>query len=230
MAYKILQSPAEMVRGVIFDMDGVILDTEKLYARFWQEAAVALGYPMTREQALGMRSLNRQAGQAQLERYFGAGVSHAQLRQKRIALMDRYIAAHGVAPMPGAAQALSFLHGHGVAVGLATSSPMERVERYLRPAGLWEQFDVLCSGYDVPNGKPAPDIYRKAADMLGLAPSQCLAVEDSPAGILSAYRAGCLPVFIPDQDEAGEDTLSMLFAHADTLGDLVALLERESVL
>lgn len=210
-------------------MDGVILDTEKLYARFWQEAAIALGYPMTRQQALGMRSLNRQAGQAQLERYFGAGVSHAKLREKRIELMDRYIAEHGVSAMPDAARVLRFLRQRGVLTAIATSSPMERVERYLRPLGLSELFDALCSGYDVPNGKPAPDIYLKAACALKLPPTQCLAVEDSPAGILSAHRAGCLPIFIPDQDEADEATTSLLFAHADRLSDLIELWEALSL-
>ncbi len=83
---------AGKIRGVLFDMDGVVLDTEKLYARFWREAAVSLGYPMTHEQALGMRSLSRVAGQAKLERYFGPGISIETVRAERLALLARYIA------------------------------------------------------------------------------------------------------------------------------------------
>ena len=91
MAYMVYRREEKPVAGVIFDMDGVLLDTEKLYARFWREAAVALGYPMTHQQALGMRSLNGQAGQAKLESYFGPGISRSQVRHKRIELMDAYI-------------------------------------------------------------------------------------------------------------------------------------------
>lgn len=227
MAYRLFGPAGKPVQGVIFDMDGVILDTEKLYARFWQEAAVALGYPMTRQQALGMRSLNRQAGQAQLEKYFGPGISHPQVRQKRMELMDAFIEENGVTLLPGVREGLAYLKQQGIAAAIATSSPMERVERYLGPLGLLGEFDALCSGYDVPRGKPAPDIYLKAADMIGLPPECCFAVEDSPAGILSAYRAGCLPVFVPDQDEADEDTKKLLHAHADSLMDLIELFKEE---
>ena len=76
----------------------------------------------------------------------------------------------------------------------------------------------------MPRGKPEPDIYLRGAAELGLPPETCLALEDSPAGILSAYRAGCLPVLIPDQDTPGQDTLSLLYAKADTLTDVISLL------
>ena len=97
------------VKGVLFDMDGVVLDTEKLYCRFWMEAAHALGYPMTVEQALGMRSLNAQAGQKKLESYFGPGVSREIMKDKRIALMDAYVNVHGVDPKPGISELLDEL-------------------------------------------------------------------------------------------------------------------------
>ena len=74
------------IRGVLFDMDGVILDSEKLFTRFWMEAAQQLGYPLTLEKALGMRSLNRDAGQRKLEEYFGPGVSYVQIRNLRVKL------------------------------------------------------------------------------------------------------------------------------------------------
>ena len=88
-----------------------------------------------------------------------------------------------------------------------------------------DAFDELCSGYEVPNGKPAPDIYLYAAGRLGLKPEECLALEDSPAGIESACRAGCLPVMIPDQDQPRERLLPMLYAKADSLTDVIDLLK-----
>lgn len=212
------------IQGVLFDMDGVVLDTEKLYCRFWVEAANALGYPMTVDQALGMRSLNAQAGQAKLESYFGPGVSREAMKQKRVELMDAYVSVYGVDPKPGIAELLKELKCRGIRTAITTSSPMERVRRYLQPLGLLEQFDCLCSGHDVPRGKPEPDIYLHGAACVGLAPDECLAIEDSHAGVLSASRAGCMTVLIPDLDEPASETLKPLYACCEKLTDILALL------
>lgn len=212
------------VKGVLFDMDGVILDTEKLYARFWAEAAQALGYPMTYEQALGMRSLNAQAGQAKLESYFGPGVSRPAMRDKRVELMDAYVEIHGVDLKPGIVPLLDALEAKGIPCAITTSSPLERVEKYLRPHGILHRFGKICTGYEVKRGKPAPDIYLYGAESLGLQAQDCLAVEDSPAGIQSAFDAGCMAVLVPDLDSATEEMKQMLFAQADSLADLICLL------
>ena len=213
------------VKGVLFDMDGVVLDTERLYAIFWARAAQALGYPMTYAQALGMRSLNPQAGQAKLESYFGPGVSRAAMRDKRVELMDAYIDDHGVDPKPGIFELLDYLQEKGIPTAITTSSPKARVERYLKPLGLYHRFDKICTGYEVKHGKPAPDIYLYGAQSLGLRPEDCLAIEDSPAGIESAYRAGCMAVLVPDLDGATEEMKKMLFAEADSLSDVIKLLK-----
>ena len=213
------------VKGVLFDMDGVVLDTEKLYCRFWREAAMALGYPMTVEQALGMRSLNAQAGQAKLESYFGPGVSREEMKNKRIELMDAYVNVHGVDPKPGISELLDELKRRGIRTAITTSSPMDRVRRYLKPLGLLDQFDCLCSGHDVPHGKPEPDIYLHGAASVGLEPSECIAIEDSHAGVLSASRAGCLTVLIPDLDEPALQTLEPLYACCERLTDIIGLLD-----
>ena len=213
------------VRGILFDMDGLVLDSEKLYTRFWMASARFHGYPMTLEQALGLRSLNRDAGQKKLESYFGPGISYLQLRATRIRLMDAYIDEHGIEAKPGITALLDALRDRGIACAITSSSPMENIRRHLAPHGLLDRFDKLCSGYDVPNGKPAPDIYLLGAASLGLKPEECLALEDSPTGILSAYRAGCLPVMIPDLDQPGEDTKALLFAQADSLTDVISLLQ-----
>ena len=226
MAYTIYAPERKApVLGVLFDMDGLVLDTEKLYSRFWQEAAQALGYPMTRDQALGMRALNSQAGQERLRSYFGPDVSYSQVRAVRIEKMDAYIALHGVEAKPGIRELLFYLEQQHLGIALATASPRERIQAYLTPLGLFDRFPVICSGYEVAHGKPEPDIFLEAARRLGLAPEQCMVLEDSPSGLLAAHRAGCLPVMVPDQDQPDGATLPLLYAKADSLSDVIGLLE-----
>jgi len=206
-----------IIKAVLFDMDGLVLDTEKLYTRFWQEAARKHGYPMTREQALGMRSLNRGAGAAKLASYFGQDVDYDAVRKTRIELMEAFISQEGVEVKPGIFELLAFLKTQGIKTAITTSSPLERTVSYLSMVGLENSFDRLISGYMVERGKPEPDIYLYAAKELGCEPEECMVLEDSPAGILAAYRAGCRPVMIPDQDEPDAETKDRLFALVKSL-------------
>ena len=213
------------IRGLLFDMDGLVLDSEKLYTRFWREAAAALGYPMTVEQSLGMRSLGKKHGQPYLESLFGPGIDYTAVRSKRIALMDAYVNAHGIDTKPGIYELLDYLDSRNIPAAITSSSPMDSIRRHLANADLLHRVRKLCSGHEVPNGKPAPDIYLHGAASLGLDPRECLALEDSPTGILSAYRAGCLPVMVPDLDQPDETTRQILYAKADTLADVITLLQ-----
>ena len=214
--------------GVLFDMDGLVLDSEVLYTRFWREAAHVYGYPMTEEQSLGMRSLGKPQGQPYLESLFGPGIDYTVLRKKRIELMDAYIDAHGIAPKAGIYELMDYLNEHHIPAAITSSSPMENIQRHLKNADLLHRFQKLCSGHEVPNGKPAPDIYLLGAKSLGLDPKHCLALEDSPTGIRSAYAAGCLPVMIPDLDQPGPETQELLFAKADSLADVIELIKQQN--
>ena len=218
------QWKTKKIRGVLFDMDGLVLDTEKLYTRFWMESAHDLGFPMSFQQALGLRSLNRTAGQEKLTEYFGPGISYSEVRNHRIELMDAYIEKYGIDVKPGIFELMDHLESQGISSAITSSSPMENIRRHLSAHNLLHRFDKLCSGYDVPKGKPEPDIYLHGAASLGLRPEECLALEDSPTGILSAYRAGCMSVMVPDQDQPSEETISLLYAKADSLSDIISLL------
>ena len=216
------------IRGVLFDMDGLVLDSEILFTRFWRKAANALGYPMTEKQSYGMRSLGKKLGQPYLESLFGPGIDYTTVREKRIALMSAYVEAHGIAPKPGIYELLDYLERAGIPAAIASSSPLEAIEKHLSAVDLLHRFQKVCSAHSIPNGKPAPDIYLLAASELGLKPEECLALEDSPTGILSGYRAGCLPVMIPDLDQPGEDTEKLLFAKADSLTDIIDILNAQN--
>ena len=213
------------VAGVLFDMDGVVIDTEKLYTRFWMEAARELGHPMTLEQALQMRSLGQGPSQEKLDSFFGPGVlEYDVLRSRRIELMDAFIAVYGVEEKPGIRALLARLKEQNIPCAITSSSSIPLIREHLGNLGLLEGFTALCSGKDVPHGKPAPDIYLHGAAVLGLKPENCLAIEDSPAGIEAAWRAGCMPIIVPDQDQPSDEVLSRCFARADSLFDVMELI------
>lgn len=223
--YKPEWSAGRAIQGVLFDMDGLVLDTEKLYSRFWMEACQFYGFPMTYAQSLGMRAMGGPAGEAVLHRYFGPEADYVQIRSKRIELMEVYVDENGVDLKPGIRELLDYLDTRDIPAAITSSSPIPRIRKYLGQHGLDVRFRALCSGRDVPHSKPEPDIFLSGAAALGLDPRNCLALEDSPSGILSSFRAGCLNVMIPDLDQPDGETLSRLYAKADSLADVISLLE-----
>lgn len=213
------------IRAVLFDMDGLVLDTEKLYSRFWREATAFYGFPMTYEQSLGLRSLNSKAGEAKLKSYFGDEIDFQKVHDKRIELMDVFVEQEGVEKKLGIEELLAYLKANHIKTSIATSSPLERAKKYLASVGLLEAFDEVVSGKMVKQGKPEPDIYLYAAEKLGVKPEECMILEDSPTGIISGFRAGCIPVMVPDQSRADEETKKMLYAEVDGLENVIVLLE-----
>lgn len=184
--------------GILMDMDGLMLDTEKLYLRFWIEAAEHYGYAMSREQALSMRSLSTEKAKAQIEKMFGPQASYHKIREKRIERMDAWIAANGVEAKEGLIPFLKFLRDGGFPIAVATSSDRENAEKRLTEAGAFRYLDAIVDKKMVSHGKPAPDIYLKAASAIGRKPENCFAFEDSDTGALAAVRAGCRTIVIPD--------------------------------
>ena len=213
-----------MIRAVIFDMDGTLIDTEKYYRIFWPKALAEFGYHMTDEQALSMRSLGRPFAPARLRQWFGEELDYDAVRQRRKDMMEECLDREGIRRKPGALELVQRLKVDGITTAVATATDPERTAKYLRLTGLEGYFDRLISATQVKKGKPSPDIYLYACEQLGLKPEECLAVEDSPNGVLSAYRAGCKVVMVPDQTEADEETKKYLYAVAENLDEVYEII------
>ena len=215
------------MKGVIFDMDGLMLDTEKLDNRFWREAAAEFGYTMTYEHALVIRSMNPVICSATLKQLLGKDFPYEEAKSLRRKLMKEYVKIHGVEKKKGLDELLQFLKENKFKIAVATSSNRSRTEWYLTSVGIWDYFDKIICGDMVPKGKPEPDIYLIAAKQLGLFPSECIALEDAPAGILSAHRAGCHPVFVPDLDEGDITTRETAEYIAESLSEVIDFIKKE---
>lgn len=216
-----------MIRTVIFDMDGTLIDTEKYYRIFWPKALLQFGFNMTDEQALALRSLGRPFAPARLKEWFGPQLDYAAVREYRKKIMEEYLDQVGIALKPGATELLEWLKEHGYISAVATATDEQHAGKYLRRLGLLSYFDRVICATMVAEGKPSPDIYRYACKQLGQKPEDCMAVEDSPNGVLSAYRAGCRVVMVPDQTQPDEELKKLLYARADSLTDIEALLSAQ---
>jgi DNA helicase-2/ATP-dependent DNA helicase PcrA len=206
-------------------MDGTLIDTEKYYRKCWPKALAHFGYHMTDEQALSMRSLGQPFAPAHLREMFGdENLDYAAIRSYRKELMEECIRENGISLKPGVRELLAFLKEHHIQSAIATATDMERTERYLKQIGLYGAFDKIVSATMVKEGKPAPDIYLYACEACGCLPEECMAVEDSPNGVLSAYRAGCRVVMVPDQTQPDEELMKHLYAKVDSLSEIEKLL------
>ncbi len=213
-----------MIKGAIFDMDGVLINSEILYQRFWIEALKFFGYNATENHILSLRSLTGKNAEKKLKSFFGEELNYKKVKEKRIELMDNYISKNGVEAKPGGNFILQYLKEKGIKLALATSSPLERAKEHLSLVGLYKYFDEFVCGSMVKNSKPQPDIYLLAAKKLNLPSEECIAVEDSPNGAIAGINAGCKTVFIPDLTPCPEELKSRIFALCSNLREIKDIL------
>lgn len=213
------------VKGAIFDMDGLMIDTEKLLVKYWRQAAAEFGYEMTFEHVLGIRSLSRKYSVPKLKGIFGDEFPFDEVRSLRIRLMNEYIDKNGFDIKKGLFELLDYLKSKGIKIAVATATSRDRAVMYLERINALQYFDAVICGDMVKNGKPEPDIYLTAAAELGLPPEECAAFEDSPNGLKSAYAAGCKAVMIPDLSQPDSETESYTTAVYESLDKAVDFFE-----
>lgn len=219
------QAQNGMIRGVVFDMDGLMFDTEKLAAEAWVATGKQLGLAVSKTLLMETMGRDAEATRQIMSDHFGTGLDYDAWRTLRVDHVEARIDRAGLPVKPGLVKLLEFLKENGYKITVATSTESETACRHIAIAGLTAYFAEVVSGDSVAHGKPAPDIYLRACEGMGLPPDACMALEDSPVGIRSAYRAGMKPVMIPDILQPDPATEKILFGKRDSLLEVIALLE-----
>jgi HAD superfamily hydrolase (TIGR01509 family) len=193
-----------MVRpaACLFDLDGLLLDTEPLHAEAWQQASSHFGRPLAAHELLALRGRRRHDCADQVLQWINnGGVSAAPNRETLLAVRQPIAEALLIhaAPMPGAAELVHQCQALGIPMALATSSSKAAVALKASPHPWLSAIRVRVHGDDplLRRGKPAPDVFLLAAERLGVDPRQCWAFEDSPAGVQAARAAGCRVHVLP---------------------------------
>lgn len=213
------------IKAVLFDLDGTLTDTEKYYQTAWPEALSHFGYDMTAEKPLELRSLGRPFAVEKFKEWYGDDFDYWAVRDYRKALVEEIFRKYGIPLKPGAKETLAWLREHDIFISLVTANDSQRAERYLKKLGLYDYFNKVICADMVEKGKPAPDIYAYACEQLKILPEETYAIEDSPNGCMSAYRAGCNVIMIPDLTEPDEELKKILYKRLDCLMDICKLFE-----
>ena len=206
-----------MTKTVVFDMDGVLFDTERLYIECWEQIA-----DEAKLENIGMvlrecTGTNEQKTKEIMRTYYGNDfdLSCYYVRVKEI--FQKHIREHGMPMKKGVHELLFYLKESGYRIGLASSTKVAEVKEELKSAGIDGYFDVIVGGDMVEESKPNPEIYLLACNKLGIEPKEAIAIEDSLNGIQSAYRAGMKPIMVPDLVAPTMQIEKMLFAELDSL-------------
>lgn len=216
-----------MICAVIFDMDGVLIDTEKHYNAAWCQAATEAGFLFTREHALLLRSCEAKEGEKLMQGIFGPSFDYYAIRERRRELVRERLAQYGLEKKPGVEETLRFLRAKGIKTAVATATALDITKSHLTTIGVYDLFDSIVSAKNVAHGKPEPDVYLYACEQIGERPQDCMAVEDSPNGIMAAYRAGLRTVMVPDLTQPDEELTKYLYACVNSLSDLCELVDKE---
>lgn len=211
------------VRAVIFDKDGTLHDTEPIFRMAWRKAAEEMGVPDIENTIIACTGRNLQdMGKVWAAKYKEPDYwEYIKVRNKYYL---EEVAKH-VPLRPGAMEILRWLKDNGVKIAMSTSSPLPLAEDHIRRTGMEGFFDAVIGGDMVTNGKPHPEIYLKAAAALGVAPSECVGVEDAPNGVMAVLNAGMRAVMVPDLIQPDDTLAPRLWAKCQSLTDMIPLLE-----
>lgn len=214
------------IKAVLFDMDGLMVDTESLSTEAFINSAKAQGYNMTKEETLKVLGFTKaNIYQFWIDYFQGTNVDGKKLVDDHYEYIENVLYTVGLEKMPYVEELLKYLRENNYKIAVASSSDTADIKNNLEKTKLEKYIDEIASGAEVENGKPAPDVFLLAAKRLGVDPKDCLILEDSKAGIKAGKASGAMVFMVPDMftvDKECEDTADRILTN---LGEVIGILE-----
>jgi HAD superfamily hydrolase (TIGR01509 family) len=215
-------------KAAIFDMDGLMLDTEPIYKAASQQAAAELGFTISDALFTSVVGISNRDAEQVLLAEFGPLFPLENFRKRWPIVWDEHARTKGIALKPGLLALLDFLESYGLPKAVATSTPFSQAQFCLEKTNLRNRFSVLVSAAQIKNGKPAPDIYLAAAEALKIAPRDCIAFEDSNPGLFAATSAGMRTIMVPDLAAPSAQARARAWRIVSTLADATLIADLQA--
>lgn len=217
------------IKAVLFDMDGLMVDTESLATEAFIHSAKKQGYDMPKEETLLVLGFTTKSIYDFWENYFkNSDVSGKQLVDDHYKYIENILFTTGPRKMPYIEELLRYLKERNYKVAVASSSNMNHIINNMEKTGLKKYIDEFASGAEVENGKPAPDVFLLAAERLGVKPEECLVLEDSKAGVIAGSSAGAKVIMVPDMFKPDEECKERTYRIVGNLGEVISILEEKN--
>jgi HAD superfamily hydrolase (TIGR01509 family) len=207
-------------KAAIFDMDGLLLDTERIFLDAFKQTCDDLGFKFEMELFVKLIGTNSVKTKDILTKGFGRGFNHDRFREVWIRHVDRYLSNNSIPLKVGAVDLLEKISSVPLPMAIATSTRYRDAINTLESTGIINYFKFIVGGDHVTNGKPHPEIYLKTADMLGMSPNECIVFEDSENGVKSAHAAGMDIIQVPDLVTPSEDIMGLGHRIYNSLDDV----------
>lgn len=204
-----------MIKGAIFDMDGLLFDSERIFQSVWEEIASDYGVTLGPDFRKDISGTSGEVCRRVCEKYYPVENGFEIVEECKRRIYRRM--EKDVPVKPGVPEILRYFRETGVRTAVMSSSPLQLVQNNLRVSGLTDLFDLVMSGEGFKNGKPAPDVFLYSAEQLGYQPEECFVFEDSLNGVAAGYRAGCHVVMIPDLTPPTKETREMCCGIYDSM-------------
>ena len=217
------------IKAVLFDMDGLMVDTESLATEALIHSAKKQGYDMTEEETFQVLGFTTKSIYEFWENYFkNSDVSGKQLVDDHYKYIEDILFTTGPRKMPYIEELLKYLKESNYKVAVASSSNMNHIINNMEKTGLKKYIDEFASGAEVENGKPAPDVFLLAAKRLGEKLEECLVLEDSKAGVIAGSSAGAKVIMVPDMFKPDEVCKEKVYRIVNNLGEVISILEEKN--